>query len=224
MEKLGMIKKYIARRRHKGTFVIEFAIVSWLLIVMLVGSFQMGMLLVRAIQAGGLCRNGNVLMIRGIDLSQALNQQLLLRTAPSMGINTPGSWAPSPTGAGVIILSQVYYVGPLECTTGVASFDGTTATCPNLNQYVIAMRINIGNTSQGTSVVGNPGSTPGSNGFLTPNQICTVSSNIAASSFSSILTLTSDQYTWVSEVFANSTAYNIFSIMPSPTIYMRNLS
>ncbi|HEY1759713.1 MAG TPA: hypothetical protein VGG72_30345 [Bryobacteraceae bacterium] len=219
-----MLKKYIEGRRHKGSFVIEFTIVSWVLIVMLVGSFQMGMMLIRAIQAGGLCRNGNVLMIRGIDLSQSINQQLLLRTAPSLGINTPGAWTPSATGAGLVVLSQVYYVGPLECSNGVADFDGTTGTCPNLGQYVIAMRLNIGNTAQGTSVVGNPGSTPGSNGFLTANQICTVSSNIAAASFSSIITLTSDQYTWVSEVFANSTAYNIFSIMPSPTIYMRNLS
>ena len=126
-----MIKKYIARRRQKGNFLIEMALVSWVLLYMLVGSFQMGLMLVRAIQAGEICRNGNVLMIRGIDLSQTLNQELLLRTGPSLGINTAGSWAPSSTGAGVIILSQVYYVGPLECSSGVTNFDGTTATCPD---------------------------------------------------------------------------------------------
>jgi hypothetical protein len=219
-----MIQKYIAKRRRKGSFLIEMALVSWVLIYMLIGSFQMGMMLVRAIQAGGLCRNGNVLMIRGIDLSQSLNQQLLLRTAPSLGINTAGAWTASSTGAGVVILSQVYYVGPLECSSGVTNFDGTTATCPNLNQYVIAMRINIGNTAQGSSVVGNPSSSAGSNGFLTANQICTVTGNVAAASFSSIITLTSDQYTWVSEVYANSSAFNIFSILQAPTIYMRNLS
>jgi hypothetical protein len=219
-----MIKKYIARRRRKGNFLVEMALVSWVLLYMLVGSFQMGLMLIRAIQAGGLCRNGNVLMIRGIDLSQTINQELLLRTAPSLGINQSGSWLPSSTGAGVVILSQVYYVGPLECSNGVSDFDGTTSTCPNLGQYVIAMRLNIGNTAQGSSVVGNPSSTPQSNGFLTANQICTVSGDIAASTFSSIITLTSDQYTWVSEVYANSAAYNIFPMMQSPTIYMRNLS
>jgi hypothetical protein len=219
-----MIKKYIARRRRKGNFLVEMALVSWVLLYMLVGSFQMGLMLIRAIQAGGLCRNGNVLMIRGIDLSQTINQELLLRTAPSLGINQSGSWLPSSTGAGVVILSQVYYVGPLECSNGVSDFDGTTSTCPNLGQYVIAMRLNIGNTAQGSSVVGNPSSTPQSNGFMTANQICTVSGDIAASTFSSIITLTSDQYTWVSEVYANSAAYNIFPMMQSPTIYMRNLS
>jgi hypothetical protein len=224
MEKPGMIKKYIARRRTKGSFLVEMALVSWLLLFMLMGSFQMGMMLVRAIQAGEICANGNVLEIRGIDLSQTLNQELLLRTAPSLGINTAGSWLPSSTGAGVVILSQVYNVGPLECSNGVASFDGTTATCPNLGQNVIAMRITIGNTSQGSSIAGNPSSTPGSNGFLTANQICTVTGNVAAGGFSSIIALSEDQYTWVAEVYANSNAYNIFPWMPAPTIYMRNLS
>jgi len=219
-----MIKKYIARRRRKGNFLIEMALVSWVLLYMLVGSFQMGLMLVRAIQAGEICRNGNVLEIRGIDLSQTINQELLLRTGPSLGINTAGSWLPSSTGAGVVILSEVYFVGPLECSSGVSDFDGTTSTCPNLGQYVIAMRLNIGNTAQGSSVVGNPGDTPGANGFLTASQICLDSGDVAAAGFSSILTLTSDQYTWVSEVYANSSAYNIFPWMQSPTIYMRNLS
>jgi hypothetical protein len=219
-----MIKKYVAKRRTKGSFLVEMAIVSWLLVYMLIGSFQIGMMLVRGIQAGEICANGNVLEIRGIDLSQTQNQELLLRTAPSLGINTPGSWLPSSTGAGLVVLSQVYNVGPLECSNGVANFDGTTATCPNLGQNVIAMRINIGNLAQGSSVAGNPSSTPGANGFLTPNQICTVTGNVAAGNFSNVISLTADQYTWVSEVFANSNAYNLFALMRSPTIYMRNLS
>jgi hypothetical protein len=228
MEKPGMIRRYIANRRRKGSFLIEMALVSWVLIYMLAGSFQMGMMLIRAIQAGGLCRNGNVLEIRSIDMSQSLNQQLLLRTAPSLGINQSGSWSPNntATATGLVVLSQVYYVGPLECASGVSNFDGTTGTCPNLNQYVIAMRINMGNsvTPLGTSVVGNPTSTPQSNGFMTANQICTVSGNRAASGFSSILTLTADQYTWVSEVWADSTKFNFFPFLQAPTIYMRNLS
>jgi hypothetical protein len=224
MEKPGMIKKYIAKRRTKGSFLVEMALVSWLLIYMLIGSFQMGMMLVRAIQAGEICSNGNVLEIRGIDLSQTQNQELLLRTAPSLGINQSGSWLPNSTGAGVVILSQVYNVGPLECSSGVTNFDGTTATCPNLGQNVIAMRITIGNTAQGSSVAGNPSSTPGTNGFLTANQICTVTGNVAAAGFSSIITLSEDQYTWVSEVYANSSAFNLFAWMQAPTIYMRNLS
>ena len=204
---------------------MEMAIVSWLLLYMLIGSFQMGLMLVRAIQAGEVCRNGNVLEVRGIDLSQSANQQVLLRTAPSLGINASGGWSASTTGSGLIVLSQVYDVGPLECSAGVSNFDGTTATCPNLGQYVIRMRISIGNsTAYGPSVIGNPSSTPGSNGFLTDNQVCIMSGNVAASGAASLVTLSSDQYTWVAEVFADSTAFNIFPLFKAPTIYMRNFS
>jgi hypothetical protein len=211
------------RRRERGSFILETAIGSWVLLFMLMGSFQMGVMLIRAIQAGEVCRNANVLQVRSIDLSLTQNQELLLRTGPLLGINQAGTWLPDTSGKGVIYLSKVYKVGPLECSNGVANFDGTTATCPNLGSYVIASRITIGNTAKGASVIGNPASTPGTNGNLTDNDICTNGGNVA-SDFPNLIALGSDQYTWVAEVFADSASFNIFQLMKAPTIYMRNLS
>lgn len=221
-----MIRRYIKKRRQKGSFLLEMAIVSWVLIYMLVGTFQMGLMLVRAIQAGEVCRNANVLEVRRVDLSQSSNQQLLLRSAPSLGINASGSWSASSSGTGLIVLSEIYNVGDLMCSSGVSNFDSTnpTATCPNYGSYVIGMRINIGNTSYGPSVFGSPSSTPGSDGFLTDNQICTVTGNQISSGSSSLVTLTTDQYTWVAEVWADSKNFNIFPWFKAPTIYMRNFS
>lgn len=220
-----IIEQHLGNRRRgqRGSFLLETAVVITTLLVMLMGSFQMGVMLIRAMQAGELCRNADVLLVQSIDLSTSTNQQLLLRTAPSLGINTPGAWTPSATGSGVVILSQVYLVGPLECSVGVADFDGTTATCPNLGSYVISYRINIGNTSQGSSFLGSPTSTPQSNGNLTAAQICTVTGN-QTSTFSPVLTLNSDTYSWVAEVYANSSNFNLFGVMAAPTIYMRNFS
>jgi hypothetical protein len=218
-----MLKAIIKKRRQKGSFLIEMAICSWVLIYMLVGSFQMGMMLIRAIQAGEVCRNANVLEVRGIDLSQSTNQQLLLRTGASLGINTAGAWTPSSTGTGLIVLSQIYDVGPLKCSSGIANYP--TATCPNIGQYVISMRINIGNsTTYGPSILGNPSSTAQTNGFLTDANICSVAGNVASSTATSLVTLTEDQYTWVAEVFADSKNFNIFPWFQAPTIYMRNFS
>lgn len=203
------------------------AIVSWILLYMLIGTFQMGLMLVRAIQAGEVCRNANVLEVRRVDLSQSTNQQLLLRTAPSLGINASGSWTASSTGTGLVVLTEVYNVGDLMCASGVSNFSTTnpTATCPNYGSYVIAMRINIGNTSSyGPSVFGNPTSTPQSSGFLTDNQIDTVTGNQVSSSATSLVTLSADQYTWVAEVWADSKNFNIFPWFQAPTIYMRNFS
>jgi hypothetical protein len=211
------------RRGQRGSFILETAIVIGTLLVMLMGAFQMGIMLIRAMQAGTLCRNADVLLVQSIDLSTSTNQQLLLRTAPSLGINTPGAWTPSATGTGVVILSKVYLVGALECSVGVANFDGTTATCPNLGSYVISYRINIGNTSEGSSFIGNPSSTPQSDGTLTDAQICTNTGN-QTSTFSPVLTLSSDSYSWVAEVYADSKNFNLFSVMAAPTIYMRNFS
>ena len=49
---IGKLRGLLRSRRQKGSFMIEMAIVSWVLLYMLVGSFQMGLMLVRAIQAG----------------------------------------------------------------------------------------------------------------------------------------------------------------------------
>jgi hypothetical protein len=218
-----MIKQIIKKRRQKGSFLIEMAIVSWVLLYMLVGSFQMGMMLIRAIQAGEVCRNANVLEVRGIDLSQTQNQELLLRTGPSLGINTSGAWTPSSTGTGLIVLSKIYDVGPLMCSQGVTNYP--TASCPNIGQYVIAMRINIGNsTTYGPSILGNPSSTPASNGDISDANICSVTGNVASSTATSLVTLTEDTYTWVAEVYADSKNFNIFPWFQAPTIYMRNFS
>jgi hypothetical protein len=220
---MGMVKRYRRYRSRRGSFILETALVSWVLLFMLMGSFQMGIMLVRAIQAGEVCRNANVLQVRYVDLSLSQNQQLLLRTAPALGINSPGTWTANPTGNGVIILSKVMLVGQLECSVGVANFDGTTATCPNLGSYVVAARLTIGNTSKGSSVVGDPSSTPQSNGNLTDAQICTVTGN-QTTKFSPLLVLNSDAFAFVTEVFADSTNYNLFGLMAAPTIYMRNMS
>jgi hypothetical protein len=228
-EMIKHYRNYRSRRGQRGSFILETAIVLMTLLILLMGVFQMGLMLIRAMQAGELCRNANVLMVQGIDLSTSQNQQLLLRTAPALGINTPGVWTANSSGSGVVILSKVMLVGPLECSVGVSPFDGTTKTCPNLGSYVITYRINIGNTSEGSSFIGNPSSTPNTNsanglvGSLTDAQICTVTGN-QTTTFSPVLALSSDSFSWVAEVYADSKNFNLFSVMAAPTIYMRNFS
>ena len=85
------------------------------------------------------------------------------------------------------------------------------------------MRIGIGNTSRWTSQVGTPASTPGSGGYLTDAQICTVTGNVTTA-FPADLNLSADQFTWVAEVFADTSNINFFSFLTPTAIYMRNLS
>ena len=209
--------------RQKGSFMVEFAIVGWTLFFLLAGTLQVGLNMGRAMTAASVCRDSNVLTVRGIDLSQSTNQQLITRAAAGLGLNQSGSWAPDSNGSGVVYITKVLKVGPLECATGVANFDGTTTTCPNLGQYVIAMRIGIANTTRWTSQVGTPASTPGTGGKLTDAQICTVTGNVTTA-FPADLALSPDQYTYVAEVFADTSNINFFSFLTPSAIYMRNLS
>jgi len=210
-------------RSQKGSFMVEFAIVGWTLFLMMAGVLQLGLNMSRAMTAAAVARDANVLTVRGIDLSQSSNQQLIARAAAGLGLSQSGSWTPSSSGTAAVYITKVILVGPIECGNGVSNFDGTTATCPNLNKYVIAMRIGMGNTTQWSSAVGSPASTPGSNGYLLDSQICTVAGNVTTS-FPTDLSLTADQYTWVSEVFADTSNINFFSFLTPSAIYMRNLS
>ena len=214
------------RRRHanqRGSFLVEFAIIAWTLTLLLAGSFEMGMSLIRANQAGEVVADTNVLMVEGVDLTQTQNQQLLMKTASALGMNQSGSWNPSSTGNGVIYASKVYLVGPIECAKGITNWNGEESTCPNYGQYVIMQRIVIGNTSVGTSQIGTPTDTPGNGGYLTDAQVCNDSGDIA-SLFPALITLSPDNYTLVAEVFVNTTNLTVFQIFNMPSIYMRNLS
>jgi hypothetical protein len=221
--------------RQGGSTMLEFAVVIWVLVLLLAGSFDVGMTLIRALQASELVREAGILQvddivapIDSVDLSLTSTQEVLLRTAPSLGLaRTDGTYAPNPSGNGVIVLSKIINVGPLECATGVGnSFDGTTRTCPNLGSYVIARRITIGNTARGTSAYGNPSDTPNSSGNLTDLQICMDSGNVVSGTLPSYITatVTADQFTLVSELFVNTSGMNIFAITAANAIYMRNFS
>lgn len=221
-------------RKRRGNMILEFAVVIWILLFLLAGSFDVGMTLIRSLQASELVRNASLLQVDdavnpgdSVDLALASTQAVLLRTAPSLGLAMPTTYAPNPNGNGVVILSKILNVGPLTCSNGVgSSFDGTTATCPNLGSYVIARRINIGNTSQGSSTFGNPSDTPNSEGNLTALQICMDTGNQITTPLPSYISsaVGADQYTVVSELIVNTAGMSIFNILTSNYIYMRNFS
>jgi hypothetical protein len=219
------MKRDIRRRyrRQRGSFLMEFSVVAWTLILMLAGAFELGMTLIRAIQASQVVRNANVLTVRSVDLSIPQNQQLLMRTASSLGMNIPNTWNPDPNGNGVVFVTKVLRVGPLECSVGVVNFDGTTKTCPNLGSYVIASRITIGNGTRWGSPLGKPVTAQRPNGDLYDSDICTNSANLA-NGFPGIIALNQDQYTFVAEIYVDTSKFNLFSFMTAPLIYMRNLS
>ncbi len=212
------------KETQKGSFMVEFAIVGWTLFFLMAGIVQVGLNMNRAMTAAQVCRDANVLTVRGVDLSLNSNQQLVTRVASGLGLNQTGNWNPDSNGSAVVYISQVKLVGDLECANGIgATYDGTTSTCPNLGKYVITMRIGIGNTTRWPSQVGTPTSTAGAGGKFTDHDICTVAGDVTTA-FPADLGLTPDQFTYVAEVFADTSNINFFSFLTPSAIYMRNLS
>jgi hypothetical protein len=211
------------RKGERGSFTLEFALVAPILVLMLGGTFEFGMALNRAVTASEVIRNANVLMVRGIDLSQSQNQQLLIRTAAGLGMNAAGSWNPDPNGSGVIFLTKVLRVGPLECSLGISNWNGTPSSCPNYGRYVIATRINIGNSTRWQSPLGNPGTAQRTDGTLYDSDLATSGADIAQL-FPGLLTLDYDKYTFVAELFVDISKYQLFTTPVEPVLFMRNFS
>jgi hypothetical protein len=188
------------------------------------------MTLIRSLQASELVREANILQVDdvvapsvSVDWSLASTQSVLLRTAPSLGLSN----ANTSTGNGIVILTKIVNVGPIECSIGIGNaFDGTQATCPNLGSYVISRRISIGNTSVGSSAYGSPSDTPNSSGYLTDAQICSDTGNVIGTALPVNLqsSVGADQYTLVSELFVNTASMGVFQVFTANNIYMRNFS
>jgi hypothetical protein len=213
----------VKNKSRKGNTILEFAIVGPMLVLLLAGAFTVGMSLVKAIQLGQVCRNANVLVVRGINLSQTQNQQLVVRTAAGLGMNITGTTNPDPAGKAAVILTRVLMVGSNACNAGISSWDQNPASCPNYGAYVITGRIVIGNQTRWSSPTGTPASPIQSDGTLTDANIATNTGN-RATGFPGIITLGLDEYTFIAEAFADTSELNLFGNMLPPVIQVRNLS
>lgn len=216
-------------RRQSGSVIMEFALVTPFLMLLLAGSFTLGMSLNRSIQASNVIRNANVLMTRKIDLSKSENQQMLIRSAIGLNMNIAGTYAPNPNGKGAIILTKVIRVGPVQCALGIANYNGNTATCPNYGEYVIAQRIGIANTSRWSSAIGNPTSSLASDGSLSDADVASVTSNRATGfqkveANGGLVYLEVDQFAYIGELFADVTDLNMLPWLAAPNVNIRNIS
>ncbi len=217
------------RKRQSGNVMMEFALVAPFLMIMLAGTFTIGMSLNRSIQCSNVCRNANVLVVRGINLQTTENQNMLVRSASGLGFNISGTDTPDPNGKGVIYVSKVIRVGNNECYAGIANWNGSASTCANYGEYVIAQWVKIGNTTRWSSALGAPVTTLLSDGSVYDADIATNTSN-RATGFSKvdngtgIIFLNNSEFAFVGEVFADTTELNMLPWLQSPNIAVRTIS
>lgn len=217
------------KKNQRGSVITEFALVTPFLMLLLAGAFTLGMSLNRSIQASNVLRNANVLMTRKVDLSKSENQHMLIRSSLGLGMNIPGGYMPDPNGKGVVILSKVIRVGPVECALGIPGWNTNPSTCPNYGEYVIAQRIAIGNTTRWSSGIGNPSGALASDGQLSDSDIANGTSN-RATGFSKVeademaVYLEVGQLTYMGEMFLDVSDLNMLPWLVAPNINIRNFS
>jgi hypothetical protein len=231
------MKKPRARRAEAGNTILEFALVMTFLVPMFAGAFTIGMALTKAIQVSNVTRDAVVLMVRsnsdpesGLDLSLTQNQRIIVSAAAGLGMNSDAQDDPNANGSAVVILSQVVMVGPTECSLGITPTPSgappwNAGNCPNFGSYVFEYRVVIGNGSRWTSTLGNPGGTVQSNGTITAADIASNSSDRVAN-FNTVtgMTLSASTFALVSEMYADVSYLNFFSVMSNPVIYARSTS
>lgn len=215
--------------RRKGSSITEFALIAPLLFALLIGAFSLGNGVSRLVQASTLCRNANVLVVRGFDMAKNDNQKLLVRTGSGLGLSQGSNFAPDPNGKAVIFLTKVVKVGLKACAEGVPNWNGDAASCPNFQKYVIASRIAIGNGARWQSATGNPVSSTNGKGELSDYNIAMIAGN-RATNFSdsagqqTIVKLFDDEFAYVAEVFVDASDLNVPFLIDLDTIRVRNVS
>jgi hypothetical protein len=234
-----------AKRNERGNSVLEFAIVMALLVPMFAGMVTLSMALARDIQVSNVCRDAVVLLVRsvtdpnsGLDLSQTQNQRIIVAAANGLNMASDAQDDPSSTGGGVVILSQVILVGPQQCDVGIVPNpsgvpntslpnDGwSPSNCPNFGQYVFAYRVVIGNGTRWSSTLGSPPSADiASNGTISAAYIASDTSNRASNiGPGGVMTLSAGSYALISEMYADVSFLNLFSIWHAPVLYARSIS
>jgi hypothetical protein len=213
------------RSRQRGYEILEFGLMAILLVPAFLWVFINGMNMIRLIQCNQVCRDIGNLYIHGVDYTTYQAQQVAATLAQGYGLNIGSSFTGNNAandgngGSGLIILSEVMYVGSSACS---ALPSGTT--CTNSGKYVYVMRLDFGNKSlliNGNSVasaIGTPSSaTINSEGYV---QNYLTDSNAVAPNAGTYITLGDTQVAYVSETFFASPTLT-FSAYPGGGITSR---
>lgn len=198
------------RQNQRGNTIVEFALVSMLLVPLLLGTVNVGMNISRSIQVTQVSRDAGHMYARFIDFSKDANKDIVVRLAHGLGLTRDG-------GTGKVTLTKVLFVGQLECEAGGLD----VAQCPNYNQPVIMQQQMIGDTSLQTSALGEPN--PG---------LLDAEGNVAdylteasarSTNFNNILALAPGEFAYVSEAFFSSPDYDFPGFFENNTLYARTI-
>ena len=204
------------KRNEKGNALIELAVVSIVIIPLFFGMVGIGINLGHMNQAVQISRDVGHMYAKGVDFSQAGNQNIVINLATGTGITTTG-------GNGVVILSEVIQVYQADCNAAGYS----SAQCTNLGQLVFINRIVIGNSGLRASNYGTPTSSiVNSSGNIAAADYLTNSSALVTGTFSSEMTsagftLSDGTIAYLSELYLSTPDISYLGTVGSGGVYAK---
>jgi hypothetical protein len=154
-----------ARRKktQSGQEIFEFALVGILLIPMFLGSFIVGMNLIRSIQCNQVCRDLDDMYIHGADFSTYPIQQEAQRLTQGLnlqiGSSFPGNQSANTgnSGNGLVTLTQIMWIGD---SSSASCASVAPQTCTNQSSFVYVQQIQFGNGALANSSTVSVGQCP----------------------------------------------------------------
>jgi hypothetical protein len=196
-------------RSRRGSELVEFALLSTLLLPMLFGTFVVGTNLGRSIQVAQLSRDAGHMYARNVDFSATANQDIIVRLAYGLGITRTA-------GNGNVIFSTVMHIGDPQCDAAGL----TGGACVNRYQDVIIHRVVVGNPSIRASVFGTPATgLVGTDGNVA-NYLTEPS--VRASGFSTLLVLQNGEVAYVAEAYVTAPDFSLPGY-ESTAVYARSI-
>lgn len=188
--------------RQRGHALIEFALVSVILVPLFVGMAGVGINLTRSVTVSQVVRDAGLMYARFVDFTLPSNKDILKRLAIGTGFETDG------TGRGVLIFTKVTYIDDAACTA--ASLSGSA--CTNRGFYVMTQRVVVGNSGLRASEYGSPNPMLLDAKGNVSNYIKETSARV--SNFDGVLTLTSREVAFVTEGFFKGVSFK-FGMFPT---------
>ena len=195
--------RVIRAKNERGHSILEFALLAIPTVLMLLGVIVVGIDLGRSVQVTQICRDADSMYARGLDFSQAGNQQELVRLGKNMNLQTSG-------GDGLITLSKVTFLPDHSC--GTPPDPNCTA-----GKYALMQRIIFGNTAL-------PGTHFPTVGLVSQDALGNVNNyttdpNAVITTFASSLQLKPNEVSYVSEAYFQTTDVGMSSYQATPGVY-----
>ncbi len=186
-------------RKRKGAAVVEFTLVMFPSLVLLFSVVVVGLQLSQQVRAAQVTRDTGSMYGRGIDFTQSINQDVVVRLAQGLGLQKTG-------GTAVVILTQVTWLPQTTCTASALN------PC-NGNSHVMTQRLSIGNTSVKASRLGTP---TGMNSEGNITNYMTNASAVATFPFGQLVT---GEFAYVTEAYFQTPSFSFPGFTTAPSVY-----